>query len=612
MSDLQTFVLGYLQQVGSLVEATAPGVHEVVLPDEVAHQWHTPAYQQIAFDEVPDTQATRLGYNHSLVEEMISAARSRPASTRAYITNLRLDKTGLAETARTGWNLPNSRVVERRDAALARARSTYVRFNFKAALISDEKHEQLVSVLIDVNAGYAATDATYIMQAVNADQPDVLLKTLTHAPLRWTAADGAALTEPMTPRTLQELLQRAQATVLRELDEPLQNLRRRAERFQELDEARLQEYYDEMSGDLQQRMVTAQPDRRLGLEEKLAAVEMERTAKLTDVVERYQVRLDLTLINLMVIEQPKLVLPVNLETRAAKLSTYAVWDPLLHRIEPLPCTVCGLSTERTFLCHHGHLAHEACLAPTCVDCKRVFCLQCADAMGSCAVCEQSLCRYSRHMCEHCNRGTCQAHIGLCHANAGQPVALHAQTLTPAAPQPEPLPSVSPAAPSTPTRPKPSKRVTPRQVTPKQALPPRKTRRLPAGTPTPQRLEVLIQSDQDAVVAYVLASRDREVAMRVWKLQPEGIGVLCRCELGADCDENHMLWRPVDAAGIEKQVLNAISALRQEYGVPPKKVQFFQYTAGRHIPMRRLALQGRWKDDAVLRHARIKFDRLPRP
>jgi hypothetical protein len=607
MSTLQTFVLGYLQRLGSLVEPSAPGVNEVVLPDEVAHQWRVPAYQQIAFDEGVDASVTRLDYNHPLVETLIAAARAQPASTRAYITDLRLDKTGLDNLAHTSWVLPNSRVVEQRNAVPARVCSTYVLFNFKAALVSDEKHEQLVSVLMDANAGYAASASERIMQAINAEQPDVFLKTLAQAPIRWTAADGASLAEPLAPLTLQALLQRAQTAVLRELTEPLQHLQRRAQRFWELDEARLQEYYDELARDLRQRQQAAQPERRAGLEEKLAAVEAERAAKLADVAERYQVRLDLTLLNLMVVMQPKLVLPVSIENRTTSVPTYAVWDPLLHRLEPLACTVCGLLSERTFLCHHGHLAHAECLAPACVDCKRVFCARCIDAVGSCAVCQRALCRYSRRTCEHCGRGTCQVHMGLCHANAGQPADLHVQTSTPAVSASVSAPKPSPTAPTPkPPPPKPS-----RPVSRKQIAQPRLARRLPIGTPTPQRLEVVIRQQPEAVVAYVLASRERQVARRVWELHPtEGIAVFCQCELGAACEENNMLWRPVDAAGIDTQLLMAINAFRQEYGISPKKMHFTQETAGRHIPMQRFVLPGSWKDEAILRRARVGFDRLP--
>jgi len=37
-TSLQDLVLGYCQQVGALVEPPAFGVHEVLLPDEVARR----------------------------------------------------------------------------------------------------------------------------------------------------------------------------------------------------------------------------------------------------------------------------------------------------------------------------------------------------------------------------------------------------------------------------------------------------------------------------------------------------------------------------------------------------------------------------------------------
>lgn len=56
--------------------------------------------------------------------------------------------------------------------------------------------------------------------------------------------------------------------------------------------------------------------------------------------------------------------------------------------------------------------------------------------------------------------------------------------------------------------------------------PRATSCLPRGVPRPQRLEVIIECDADAVVARVLASRARPVAVRVWELRPGGYrGVL---------------------------------------------------------------------------------------
>jgi hypothetical protein len=54
----------------------------------------------------------------------------------------------------------------------------------------------------------------------------------------------------------------------------------------------------------------------------------------------------------------------------------------------------------------------------------------------------------------------------------------------------------------------------------------------------------------------------------------------------------------------------LHAKHQQYGIPSKKVHFTQETAGRHIPIQRFALHGAWKDEAILRRARMGFDRLP--
>jgi hypothetical protein len=139
------------------------------------------------------------------------------------------------------------------------------------------------------------------------------------------------------------------------LHEELVGLRKRVARFRELDEARLNEYFDELQRDLQHRLSSAPTERRAGLQDKLAAVQQERAHKLADVAGRYQVRLQLHLINLLVIYQAKMIMPVIISNRAAEVSAYAVWDPVLHRLEPLPCNVCGQPMMRLALCHNGHL-----------------------------------------------------------------------------------------------------------------------------------------------------------------------------------------------------------------------------------------------------------------
>jgi hypothetical protein len=602
MSELKTFVLGYLEQMDSIVEPAVYGIHEVLLPEEAAERWHTAVYQRLAFADTEDKAVTRLGYNHPLVERMVEEARGQMASTQAYINGLRLNKKDLDKLAVKEWGVVNGRVVAQRRATLARVRSTYIRFNFKTAILSDEKQERLVSVLMDAHAGYRVAETELIETQALATEPDTVLQSLPDAPMRWRPDDNQPLNNPLGQRTLTALLERAKTAVLQELSEHLKLLQKRVSRFRELDEARLTEYYDELERDLQHRLNRASGDRRASLIDKLEAVKTERGHKSADIADRYQVQLNLTLLNLEVIRQSKLLVPVNIENRVAEASAYAVWDPLRHRLEPLVCAVCGLPSQRAYLCHNGHLADEDCLAPACIDCKRVFCRQCANEVGECEVCHEPLCSHSRISCDACRRGTCQAHQGMCHANDGKPVDLTVQT-TPPEPEPAPTPKPKPG-PKTPRRAKSTRsRSTgkPKRVT---ARP-----KMPKGVPKPQRIEVVVHPD--AVVAFVLASRERQIAMRVWELNPaEGLIRTCKCEKKGKCKANNMVIRPSEWPPIESLILQEITSFREEYGLPSKKVRFNQVSLfdGPPSPMNSFKLFGLWKDEEALTKTRASFDR----
>jgi len=601
MSELETFVLGYLEQMDSIVEPAVYGIHEVLLPEAVAERWHTDVYQCLAFADTEDEAVTRLGYNHPLVERMIEEARGQMAATQAYINGLSLNKKDLDKLAVKEWGVVNGRVVPQRRATLARARSTYVRFNFKAAILSDEKQERLVSVLMDAHTGYRVAETELIETRASATEPDTILQSLPDAPMRWQPDDNQPLNNPLDQRTLTALLERAKTAVLQELSEHLKLLQKRVSRFRELDEARLTEYYDELERDLRQRLNRASTDRQASLIDKLDAVKTEREHKSADIVDRYQVQLHLTLLNLKVIRQPKLLVPVNIENRVAKVSAYAVCDPLRHRLEPLVCAVNGLPIRRAYLCHNGHLVDEDCLAPACIDCKRVFCRLCADEVGECAVCHEPLCSHSRISCDVCRRGTCQAHLGMCHTNDGKPVDLTVQT-TP--PEPEPAPTPKPT-PKTPRRAKSTRSKATRKP---KAVPTRA--KMPKGVPRPQQIEVVVYTD--AVVAFVLASRERQIAMRVWELRPaEGLIRTCECEKKDACEANNMVIRPSDWQPIESQIQQEIATFREEYGLPSKKVGFNQVFPldSTVFPMNSFKLFGLWKDEKALAETRASFERL---
>lgn len=603
MSELETFVLDYLEEAGSLVEPPAYRIYEVILPEAIAERWDVPAYLQLAFTDTEREEAIRLGYNHPLVEKMVKEAHNRFASTCLFINNLRLDKKGIDEIAIKSWAVINARAQPQKRATVARVRSVYVRFNFKAAILSDEKQERLVSVLMDAHTGSRVVDTDLIESRATAVTPDDVLASLPYAPMRWQPKDSLQLKNPLDELTLSALLKRAKTAVLQELQTDLTTLQTRVTRFRQLDEARLADYYDTLANDLQNRLRSASAERKAGLQDKLTAVQTERTHKLADLAERYQIRINLELLNLLVIQQPKLIQTVEIANRATHITAYAVWDPLRHQLEPLQCQVCDRPAQRLYLCHNGHLAHEDCLAPACIDCKRVFCQDCDHEIGQCAVCHEPLCRHSQLTCPDCGRHTCQAHRGLCHANDGRPADL--TSATPPDPKPDPEPTPDPQSPSPTTRRSSRKAPAPKpQAKPKPARPTYKG-------PKVLRMEVVL--DSSIVAAYMLGKRDRRVAMRIWELNPEEGGILqnCDCEKGGNCKADSMVLRPFLLQHIETQIRNQLTSLAEEYNFSPDKINYSRLTSPHQPPqpIGRFSLFGLWKNEAILSAARIAFDRL---
>ncbi len=600
MTELADFVLNYCRHAGALVEPSADGVYDVLLPDDVSAAWRVPALQRFAFEDGGlSAEVTRLGYGHPLVEQMAESARSEPLCGRLYVNQVRLDKHGLADLARAAMAFPNARLVEAPRQTESRAMCHYVRFNFKAALITDEKREQLVSVMMDAQAGHAVKELAQIEELAPLEA-EPAFKNLASAPLRWRKE-----AQPLSRAALDALLERASRAALDELAPAIESLQRHAARYLDLDRARLEEYYDQIERDLQRRAERAAEDKRAAVESKLDAARVERQAKLADVEAKYKLRVELALVNLLVVEQPKVVRVVQIENRTTTVTRTVVWDPLLHRIEPLVCDTCGQPSTRLFLCNGGHLAHEDCLLPQCVDCKRAFCKLCENQLSACVVCDRPVCVPSLNRCGECGRGTCREHVGLCHTAEGQPAKIVAQAAKEEVAPPEPSPP--PALVQEPEKPRLSSLK--RKKMEREAAARARLAQSPfegyQPAATGYKIEVRVDAHEPVVMAGVLTAGNKPIAVRTWELVEDGILVRCQCEK-LSCPADETVFEPEDAATIEGQIEYYLDLFRQEYRVPAGRVTFFSHIRDTLRPMRYFTLRGAWKDETALAAARSTF------
>jgi hypothetical protein len=611
---LRQLVLGYCRQVGALVEPPAYGVYEVLLPEEVAARWRVDPFQRFAFsagEQDGRGEVIRLHYGHALVEEIINEVRQQAANAHFYVNMVRLEKPGLFGLIEKSFHFPNARLFALPEAQEKPGLYETVRFNFKVSLVSDEKRELVKPAWMSLQGGYAVDGAEIEHQAVLESQNEY--QSLSRATPTWRALSPG---EPaLSPGVLNDLLKRASQAAIDELAPNLKSMESRMRRFLELDRARLQGYYDDLEKDLKARSQRASGERRTALEEKLSAVAAEREIKLADAEQKYRIQVELELVNLAVISQPKIALEVKIKKRAATTQRRVVWDPLLHRLEPLTCDVCGQPGENLWLCEQGHLAHDGCLAPQCVDCKRTYCQLCAGNVHQCVVCDRPVCVQSLIRCKVCDRETCQSHAELCHAQDGEPKRITPQVQLEKIPLPEetrPEPEPEAAVRESRTGGGPSGK-TPAKKEPARAksAPAKKAagrrKELAPKKVTGQAMEVYVGTARPEVSAYVL-HKGRQVAARHWELVEDGILVECHCEKGWACPANDMIYRPLEAPEIEKQVLSQINRFRQEYQVSASKVSYYRESGSGPVSMYRFVLFGMWKDPGSLERARQNFDR----
>jgi hypothetical protein len=608
--DLARFVLGFLEQEGSVVTPPAFGIYEVLLPEDLATQLGIDDFVRLNFStENPpaDADIVRLSVNHPLVETIAEQVTTQPANAAVYVNSVRLEKRGLLDLARKQFSFTAARVEGLPNREEARELHHYLQMNFKVAIVSEEKQEELMTVMMDLQAGHAVSDPDLLHQ-LEIYEPRPFFETLPVAQPRWSCAGPA-----LSPQTLQAILPRAENALRAKLTDRLAGMSARIQHNLALDLARIEEYYDDLANDLRRRrtrLAETEADRSQSLDDKLAVLEAERRAKADDVRGRYSLRIDMELVNTLLIVQPKVTLPVTIGNRTTTIERTVVWDPLMHRLEPLVCDACGQPGEGLILCAGGHLAHSDCLAPQCIDCKRAYCHLCSVQIEECAVCHRPVCRQSLITCPACKRGTCREHQTLCHAADGQPVVLIEET--PPVPPKTAQKSPPPAPPSTNPRADKGRASATKGSTAKPPATRSSAAKKPPPTPTAKgvRINIEISETEPLVVAFVMRSTNRVLATRSFELTPKGILVTCSCEK-QPCPATGYYHRPHPAVAIGNQVETMLKDLQREYLVPTKKVDFFHRRGIEVWETDVLTLPALWRDPETLAKAVSGFDALAR-
>jgi hypothetical protein len=345
-SPLEEFLRDYAEVSGGMWDEIEPQVYDLMLPCQAAAG--EPEIVRLAFDPeaIPEHPGAQLAsYGTPLVDRLLVDAVNRGRHIVLYMVGLNLGPQGLEDRLRRAVTLPPGFELK-----LEQARPLHFPqavFWFEAAFVSDQKEQDLLTVAIDVHHGRQVRHLDRLLDRAHlAEKPWTPLAEAPHRGLR----TAYPIARDRVVRTLSALAN----TYHRELHERLDRQLERISR-----------YYGDLRAEVEEQAQKARnkegdPAKFLARLESLTREEELQSAELR---RKSQLKVNLRLLNLLVIHQPKLLLHTSVAgagTAPCVGRPEWVWDPLIEAIEAAVCPECRHPTFEFGVTRQGALVCPAC------------------------------------------------------------------------------------------------------------------------------------------------------------------------------------------------------------------------------------------------------------
>ncbi len=346
-SPLETFFRDYAEAVGGVCDEVEPRVYDLMLPPGPAGP--APEIVRVAFDPeaIPEHPGAQLAsYGTPLVDRLLADALARGRRVDLYLTGLNLAPRGVEGRARRALTLPAGAELR-----LGRARPLHFPqavFGFEATFVADQKEQDILPAAVDLHQGRQVRHLEALLDRSR-------LAEVPWEPLPEARHDGLASAYPIArDRVVRTLTAMANARG-RELGE------RRGRQL-----GRMASYYAELRAEVAgqagraEGRGTADPAKFAARREALDREELMRGAELR---QKSTLRVQLRLMTLLVVRQPKLLLQATVYAAGSVVGPLElVWDPLVENLEAASCPRCGQPTFALEVGRQGGLLCPACAA----------------------------------------------------------------------------------------------------------------------------------------------------------------------------------------------------------------------------------------------------------
>jgi hypothetical protein len=342
---LEQFLRAHVEAAGGGWEEVEPQLYDVLLPGDADPSCRDAGDEilQVAFDpeilfERPGAQLACFG--SPLVDRMLAAAGSRGRIAIGHLAGLNLAPQDLAARVRQTVSLAGDSRLEILGARpLSFAQAV---FWLEATFVSDQREQEILAAAVDMHHGRHVRHLELLLDA--ARLVEVPAERLPEA-RRVSLAHAYVLARDRVARTVAALA----GTRARELESRLDR-----------QVARMTQYYQDLRAEAAERRARVEPAGPASTE----AIDREERLRIAELRQKSALRVSLRLLNVLVVEQPKLLVRVRLTSASARAGELdLVWDPLAGAVEAPDCPACSRPGFALGLDRMGRAVCAECAGP---------------------------------------------------------------------------------------------------------------------------------------------------------------------------------------------------------------------------------------------------------
>lgn len=352
MIDIVDWARDMLVSRGALVETEGTGALRAMLPAELAAalesgEWLSLHFGAGAGSDDENEWLDRLSRLLPTDARVVSARLRRPSLVPP------VDATGVLDR---GLALQNGiyRVLEDYQQT-----ARYYFFGFQYTIESDETSLGEVTVCLNASARTVVRQPDFLSKAVKDD--------LEEDPQPAISRDELTQLFPIALRSVQPEIHCLAAGIE-------QSANRRLAR----DSERIDSYYKDLMSQIGKRIARRAADPEVAGKERsrIAATQLDRAAKLEDLIRKYSLKIRIQPGDVLAVPLPVRETSVRLIRKKAERVVKFHWNPKLGALESPWCEGCFGAAHPLFLCDDRvHFLCKSCAAP-CAACGKYFCRAC--------------------------------------------------------------------------------------------------------------------------------------------------------------------------------------------------------------------------------------------